>query len=76
MVQLLLERADPGKPCGALGLLPGQHAVLQVPSIVGMLCTLRTCRAVTLCAYWLSATQVADLPQLHRKSSVSPSCEI
>ena len=30
-MQLLLARADPRKPCAALGLLPGQHAVLQVP---------------------------------------------
>lgn len=50
VVQLLLARAAPGKPCTALGLVPGQHAILQVHALFGMLCTLRTCRALTLCA--------------------------
>ncbi len=33
VARLLVAHADPWKPCAALGLLPGQHALLQVPAL-------------------------------------------
>ena len=33
VIQLLTTRANPWKRCAALGLQPGQHAILQVPAL-------------------------------------------
>ena len=51
VARLLVAHADPWKPCAALGLLPGQHALLQVPapSVVRyelpLTCTKQSCSA-------------------------------
>ena len=65
VVQLLLARADPGKPCGVLGLLPGQHAILQVPG---------PHRLSVHSAYMPSTHTLSVLPERHNKFPSCRSC--